>query len=108
MQLREQVHSYGEDISGTDAMNRQLLQLEIDLKKKGFLQVQSRLEALAQKPGRPKEKYFLDESAYLKLWTNTDKEVLLWLGGSIFLLFLICGICAASEGSQMRILLRFT
>ncbi len=108
LQLKEQIRSYGEDISGADAMNRQLLQFEIDLKEEGFLQVQSQLEALAQKPGRLNEKYLLDEAAYLKLWQDTDKEVLLWLGGSIFLLFLICGIYAASEGSQMRILLRST
>lgn len=107
-QIREQIRSYGVDVTDEDLIKIQLLQLEIERMEEGFQQVQLQLEALSGKPGNLKDKYLLDEVAYLKLWKNTDHEVFLWFAGSVFLLFVYCGIYTVDGSSEMLNLFRST
>jgi len=107
-QLREKIISLGAGATGADAINRQMLQSEIELMEDGFHQVQMQVEALSGKPGRLTDKYLMDEVSYLKLWQDTRHEVFLWFAGSVFLLFLVCGIYTVDESSEMMRLFRST
>lgn len=104
--LREEILSVGDN--GEDAVNRQLLQFEIELMEDGFFLVQEQIDALSEKTGNIFDKYLLDEASYQRLWQNTDYEIFLWFIGSVAVLFMFCGLFAADEKNEMSGLLRST
>lgn len=104
--LREDVRSLGDD--GTDVVNKQMLQFELELMEDGFRLVWEQAAVLSQKPGNIYDKFLLDEASYQSLWQDTDHEVLLWFLGNVVVLFLLCGVYAADEESKLSGLLRST
>ena len=64
------------EMSGTDEIDRLLMQLEWQRLHEGFQELTDRIRGLSEKEGKLSEKYLLDEKAYLDIWGNVTHEVL--------------------------------
>ena len=96
------------EMSGTDEIDRLLMQLEWQRLHEGFQELTDQIRGLSEKEGKLSEKYLLDEKAYLDIWGNVTHEVLTWYVGAVLLLFLLGGIYGAGEESNLIPLIRST
>lgn len=85
-QLQESSRESAE-MSGTDEIDRLLMQLEWQRLHEGFQELTDQIRGLSEKEGKLSEKYLLDEKAYLDIWGNVTHEVLTWYVGAVLLLF---------------------
>ena len=106
-QLQESSRESAE-MSGTDEIDRLLMQLEWQRLHEGFQELTDQIRGLSEKEGKLSEKYLLDEKAYLDIWGNVTHEVLTWYVGAVLLLFLLGGIYGAGEESNLIPLIRST
>lgn len=92
----------------TDEAKRRVYAAQLEMYEGGFLLVQRQFAGLGAKPGNIREKYLLDELAYMELWNDTKTDIALWFSGAAVILFFLSGIYSIDEKKGVMPLVRST
>lgn len=90
------------------SMLREQLYEEISRRVEGITVVEEQLALLEKKEGDISDKYMIDEMAYLSLWKDSSREVLLWIIGTVAIMIMTCGVYTSDEKRGVAKLLRST
>lgn len=106
--MRAQIMALGSRPQGDAYVLQMQLRSEYDALSGGFLYLEDQVQGLKQRPGSIYGKYLLNERAYMRLWMDVKRDLVLWFVSAVFTLFFICGIYTADHQCGMDRLLQTT